>query len=1077
MRRYWLPFLILLLLLAAPVWLLASQQALLAAAHWSFDTFTDLRLEIENPVIQLWEGKISADELHLVPQDISGPALFSVVNLEVTTTPSDLLTRNLKNTLISASQVLIYVSDNDGASDPEPGSWLQLTHWLPSQLYIGQIHLITASEQTWIFPLRDLQGRRLDSRTFHTRALADYEGEPLEVNLDIFSTRQDGRIQSMELKAGFFAPLSESRVTLEGILQGREEAFNYDFVAGADYRDIGDFMSGLDSATVLNGRLRVEARMVGDVRQFTLSDATMILDNMPAYGFEAAGEMHWERGGESRLQFVAAGEISDLKYLLDWIDLDVTALGRAKASVNISGTLDQPVVDKFVLVASSEGGLSVNVSGKLPKLGLDAGAATAAGAAENEIRVDAHAPSLRVLEQWVGDLPYDPGPWRASWVTHGNRNTIALQDIVLESGSEQTFATRVEGSVAEIANTASIGPGAVSGVDLRLTAASSDSAFLANMTGIDLPPDHAVNATAKIVGSGDELQLLNGNLELSSSDLTASIVNITGYYRPVQDATGFSDLAGDMSVAISDTGALSQYSDREIPILGPAELSGSLKQSGNRFSLESLSLRVMGEELGLTANGRIENLQEFTGVRLRSRIERLDIGHLLAFSLDSFDYEGELGELQGSFELADDDKAWNVSNLSLTNAKNKVVQPLDITAQGDIKDLTGFTTGDLAAELAIHDRALLQALTGLRARPVKASVTVATTPENVDIKASSHAGDTRIDTDIQVAYTPKGPSRLTARFSTPHLDLSDVGLQASQDVNDGYAPAANIEAGAKNRLEALLARSPRYPTDIQVLIDGISGRKTSIDSVDIHVTGKDNRYSLRRFNLVYDDAKAEIRGLIDLNPSPPSASIAGEALAIPLSTLSQDLGAPSDIRGTLTARGGVTASGLDVPSLLASLDGSLAIALEDTVIQGAAYDVLATDLLAWIYSGAARENSTHLDCTMARFDIRDGIATTDSLYIESARMLATGKGKFDLARQQMDLTISPRSRSRSFQIPSEIRLRGDMSNPRPTISPISAAADASAQALLLIPKLALRLFGAGGEQSQKGVLPCQAALD
>jgi len=113
---------------------------------------------------------------------------------------------------------------------------------------------------------------------------------------------------------------------------------------------------------------------------------------------------------------------------------------------------------------------------------------------------------------------------------------------------------------------------------------------------------------------------------------------------------------------------------------------------------------------------------------------------------------------------------------------------------------------------------------------------------------------------------------------------------------------------------------------------------------------------------------------------------------------------------------------------------------------------------------------------MARFQLEDGVATTDSIYIETARMLATGKGVFDLPRQKMDLTIVPLSRSRSFQIPSEVRLRGDMSNPRPTISPISAAADASAQALMLIPKIAMRLFGQGGQASDKGIQPCQATL-
>ena len=691
--------------------------------------------------------------------------------------------------------------------------------------------------------------------------------------------------------------------------------------------------------------------------------------------------------------------------------------------------------------------------------------------------MDAHAPSLATLQQWVGELRYDPGPWRASWITRGTREIIQLEDIVLETGTEQTLIARIEGKIEKVANSSKIGLESVSGIDLILKASTPDSAYLAELTGLRVPPYHALQAQLQVSGSGNELVLRNGTLRVNSSDLQATVSDISGSYRPDQAPTAFGDLAAEIEVTVDDTAILSQYTDLEVPFLGPAEMKASLRQSGTRFRMEPLVIRITGEELALTATGVVEDLRHMGGVRLQNRIERLDIDQLLSFAMDTFQYDGELDYLQGSFELAESEGTWRASNLVLETPETDGAKPLRISVRGDVNDLSGFTTADLEAELMVRDTALLQALTGLRARPVTAHVKVATNPERVDITARGRAGDTQLATDIQVGYRADGVSHLTARLSTPHLYLVDLGLQAIEEGGDIYAPGAGIETGARTGLESLLEKSPRFPTDIQVTVDGITGRATNIDSLDIHVTGQDNRYTLRRFSLVYDAATAELRGVIDLNSNPPFASVGGEALGIPLSTLSQDLGAPSDIRGTLTARGGVAASGVDIPSLVASLNGSLAIALEDTVIQGAAYDVLATDLLAWIYSGAALESSTHLDCTMARFDIRDGIAHTDSLYVETARMIATGKGTLDLSRRKMDLTVTPRSRSRNFQIPSEIRLRGDMSDPRPTISPISAAADASAQALLLVPKLAMRLFGAGRGQSQKGIKPCQATLD
>jgi uncharacterized protein involved in outer membrane biogenesis len=1064
-------------LLATSLLTLLSQPAVLALVNWSLETFTDLRMEARNPQILLGQGVISADEVHLLPREQGGPALFSVLDLQVSTSLWDLLSRDLGNTLISASQVLIYVSENDQARDPRPGSWIELTTWTPSQLYVGQVHLITAAENTWVFPLRELQGRRLDGRTFRARALADYDGEPLEANLDLLGTRRDGRVQSLDVRAVFFAPESNSRIVLEGSVEGRDEKFRYDFNATANYRDIGRFVEGLAAETPLQGELHLEASMVGNSRQFTLSDASLVVDNMPEYGFEAAGELDWERSGNTQIRLIAAGEMANLEYLLNWIDLDVTALGRARASIELSGSLDNPAVDRFVLVTESEQGLSVNVSGALPSLDLDPNEPVSSASGNNEIRVDAHAPSMSVLAPWLGEVGFDPGPWRASWVTRGNRQQLRLDDIVLETGLEQTVLTRVEGEVGKIINATEIDQGSFSDIELQLTMATPDTAHLSELLDLNLPAYHALEAQLQVNGSGEILQLSEGTLAINSSDLQASVTGFSGRFRPGSTTAAFENLSAGIEASLSDTAALSQYTDFEVPFLGPATLSGRLSQTNSRFGLRDISLAINGAELALAGSGRIDDLARFSGVQLEMRIERLDTSQLLGYALDGFDYGGDLGYLTGGFDLINPDSAWRISDLMLASAETSAESALGVTVAGDIYDVTGFATADLDGRLHVRDTALMEAVTGLRIRPLSARVTAAAQPGQLNLNVNGVAGDTEVDALIKVAHTDAGVSRLEARVSTPHLYLRDLGLQVDPQGDGAYAPGEDINAGARTGLEALLEKSPAFPTDIEIVVEGITGRNTNIDSLDVHATGEDGRYTLRRFSLGYDDAAAEVRGVIDLTSSPPFASLAGEALAIPLSTLSQDLGAPSDIRGTLTARGGVAASGTDIPALIASLNGSLAIALEDTTIQGAAYDVLATDLLAWIYSGAALQDSTHLDCTMARFDIRDGVARTDSIYVESARMIATGKGKFDLPRQKLDLTITPRSRSRSFQIPSEVRLRGDMSSPRATISPVSAAADASAQALLLIPKLALRLFGAGGAPSNKGVQPCQAVLD
>ena len=94
-----------------------------------------------------------------------------------------------------------------------------------------------------------------------------------------------------------------------------------------------------------------------------------------------------------------------------------------------------------------------------------------------------------------------------------------------------------------------------------------------------------------------------------------------------------------------------------------------------------------------------------------------------------------------------------------------------------------------------------------------------------------------------------------------------------------------------------------------------------------------------------------------------------------------------------------------------TLEGSVALALDDATVSGAAYDLLMSNLLAWLATGAS-EKTTTFDCSMAQFDIRSGVAISDSLYIETPRMVATGKARINLPARTIDMRLKPRSRTR-----------------------------------------------------------------
>jgi hypothetical protein len=386
---------------------------------------------------------------------------------------------------------------------------------------------------------------------------------------------------------------------------------------------------------------------------------------------------------------------------------------------------------------------------------------------------------------------------------------------------------------------------------------------------------------------------------------------------------------------------------------------------------------------------------------------------------------------------------------------------LEFSIQGEIDDLLGSRRANLAAELHIADPELLEALTGFRLSPTTASAVIKVASGEIDLDLTAMVGQTQLETSGILKYSSDRIEGLQFSINTAQMFLDDFDLQAEKrESGELYKPIEHLEdAAPKGVLEQIIGHSPQYPTDIAISIGGITGDNVDIDKLEIQFKGENNRYMLRRFTAHYDHSVAEVRGIIDLNPVPPVFSLGAEILAVDMNELITDLGIDSDIRGTLTLRSGITARGDTSEALLGSLNGSLALALENAEIEGAAYDVLATDFLGWLFSGAALESSTHIDCTRGVFKLSNGRASSDNLFMETRHMIATGEGSLDLVKNTMDITITPKSKTRIGQIPSSITLKGDFKDPKVSVSAISAGADLYSELLLIVPNFFMKIFG------------------
>lgn len=1058
MRKLWLPLLFALLLApaGAVAILLLSPAALTQALQWGSTQLTPYRLEVSGLELSLPERSLRFDALYLHQQGASGAPLLAILDFRGETRYGDLWNGELRNTEFTLGSAVVYVAANDDAEDPSPEDWLQHMRWLPRQFQVDQLHIISDAGQVNIVPLLGLQGERREAGGFVARGQANLPAHYLSLNVQLDEAQRSGSRTGVHVTAEVTSP-DDSRARLEGEFLADSETIAYDFVVDARYPSVETFLSAFPAAPEFEGELSLSGRIRGDAAGFALTDAAFLLDNLPDYRFEASGSLAGATGTDPVLSLIASGELAAMDQLLTWVGIDLSPLGSARASIALSGTLGAPAVDQMTVVTSSNEGLWLSINGS-----SGPGSLTSVTVPEgSDFSVHLDAPNLSVLQPWLqAELPLDPGPWQLSARLRERAGRLSVENINARAGSRDTLQISLSGAVGELSLDQPGGADALSGLDLALSAISPD--LKAALEQVELPfpmpADIALEGSVQVLGSGTALRLQGGEARLSRGD---SSLRLAALQSILEQASGWRprQFAGSFHLVVADSrewrDVLPKLPDYPLQM----SIDGDLRQiSADDLALDKVQARMEGPGLALHAQGAAPRLLQNPRLDLSLNLEDLDSGQLLARFVPQLQLPRELANLTGTVDVF-----WtpDVLTLEQINLRSAAHSPLLLDLQGDLSRQASGWQSDLHVELGSDDRAFLQAVTGLKLAPLSSTGHFTLDDTSFSLDGSARFGSTPLNIGLQGQHREMRPTELSLDLSAPTLKLADLGLQADLSAPEGYRPAQRLEAVEAERrsLQALLDRAPRYPLALKARIGHLEGEQSRFDDIRIQLSGHNGHFLLQEFDFLYDEALAQLRGVVDISVSPPGLSIAGEAQRIPLNTLTRDLGFDNDITGILHLRTGISGEGLDLGSLLSSADGSLSLALEDATIEGAAYDVLATDLLAWLYSGAAMESSTVIECTMADFDFRDGIASSDNLYAASARMVATGRARFDLGQRTLDVALTPRSRSRRLEIPSQITLKGDIASPRTWISPVTTTLDLTTEIISLLPRMLLRVLG------------------
>ena len=99
-----------------------------------------------------------------------------------------------------------------------------------------------------------------------------------------------------------------------------------------------------------------------------------------------------------------------------------------------------------------------------------------------------------------------------------------------------------------------------------------------------------------------------------------------------------------------------------------------------------------------------------------------------------------------------------------------------------------------------------------------------------------------------------------------------------------------------------------------------------------------------------------------------------------------------------------------------------------------------------------RDPYANLDCVMAAFDIRDGIATSNLLAADGPDLLVAGSATLNLGNETIDMTLLPKQKKSLFSQLSPVHIKGPLRNPKVTALPVKSAIT-SLGPLALVPAL------------------------
>ncbi len=309
-----------------------------------------------------------------------------------------------------------------------------------------------------------------------------------------------------------------------------------------------------------------------------------------------------------------------------------------------------------------------------------------------------------------------------------------------------------------------------------------------------------------------------------------------------------------------------------------------------------------------------------------------------------------------------------------------------------------------------------------------------------------------------------------AVIASSKLDLDAMGL-----TRPGKAKRSPKRSKKDDALVRDLESLRGIDASIKLSAKRVRTHGIGLKGVSFNLAISDGVVLLRPFKAGIGGGVAMADVTLDATGEAPALALILRTKKVDAAALTRLFGADDILEGAVDLDVDLKSRGATVQALAAGLNGSFNAVMGRGKLRNENFDRLSTDVIQSISPWASPRRAAHINCAVARFDVRNGVAVSRATVIDSRRATVVGDGAIDLGRERIDFTVSPSVKDAglvSLTVP--IRISGSLDDPSIALHS-GRLAKKTVGAVADLAEAIIGLVGIGGS-SGKAHNPCVAAL-